>query len=245
MRVREHPAREWDTRVVTAAEGTLLVNNSLAASLLVIAAGIAVNPPGIIVQLGLLSAQNGRRKALAYLAGLFVSLLAFAVVAVIVFGRFDLTQKGSVPTTAHYVIFALGGLVVLGVGIWLWRQPAEAVGGFIGKALEDLDHVKLSVAFLLGFLLVNYPLELVGATTILQAKLPTAEAIAYYLGFVVVASSTIWLPMVLAVAMPRRWERWSDAIKRWTVAEGNVVLGLLIVAIGVLVTAQGVLGLLK
>ena len=101
------------------------------------------------------------------------------------------------------------------------------------------------MAFLLGFLLVNYPLELVGATTVLQAKLPRAEAITYYVGFVVLASSTIWLPMVLALAMPERWGRWSDAIKCWTVAEGNVVLGLLIVAIGVLVTAQGVLGLLK
>jgi len=221
------------------------VNSSLAMSLLVIAAGIAANPPGIIVQLGLLSAENGRRKALAYLAGLLVSLLAFAAIAYAIFGRLDLTQKGSTPTTLHYALFALGGLVVVGVGVWLWRQPAEAVGGFIGKALEDLDHIKLSVAFILGFLLVNYPLEVVGATTIMQAKLPAATALAYFAAFVLVASCTIWLPILLAIAIPGRWERWSNAIKVWTVAEGNVVLGVLIVGIGVLVGAQGVIGLLK
>jgi hypothetical protein len=215
-------------------------------SLLVVAAGIAANPPGIIVQLGLLSAKNGQRKAWAYLGGLIVSLLFFAGLAYLIFGRFDLTQKGSTPTTLHYALFLIGGFVVVGVGIWLWRQPAEAVGGFIGKALEDLDGIKLSVAFVLGFLLVNYPLELVGATTILQANLSNpALALTYYAGFVVVASSTIWLPIVLAVAMPQRWLRWSSAIKTWTVAKGNVVLGLLIVAIGVLVGAQGLIGLVK
>lgn len=132
------------------------------------------------------------------------------------------------------------------MGIWLWRQPAEAVGGFIGKALQDLDTIKLSVAFILGFLLVNYPLEVVGATTIMQAKLPSpASALAYFAAFAVLASSTIWLPVVLAVAMPRRWQRWSDGIRTWTIAEGNLVLGLLIVGIGALVCAQGLLGLLK
>lgn len=222
------------------------VNSSLTLSLLVIAAGIAANPPGIIVQLGLLSAENGRRKALAYLAGLIVSLLVFAGLAYAVFGKFDLSQKGSTPTTAHYVILLLGGLAVIAVGIWLWRQPAEAVGGFIGKALEDLDTIKLSIAFVLGFLLVNYPLEVVGATTILQADLGSpAAALGYYFAFAVVATSTIWLPIILAVAMPSRWERWSSGIKTWTVAEGNVVLGLLIVGIGVLVSAQGLLGLLR
>ena len=222
------------------------MNSSLTLSLLVIAAGIAANPPGIIVQLGLLSAESGRRKVLAYLAGLVVSLLVFAGLAYALFGRLDLSQKGSTPTTAHYVIFLLGGLVVIAVGIWLWRQPAEAVGGFIGKALEDLDTIKLSVAFILGFLLVNYPLEVVGATTILQANLgSSATAVAYFVAFAAVATSTIWLPIVLAVAMPSRWERWSSRIKTWTVAEGNVVLGLLIVGIGVLVSAQGLLGLMR
>jgi len=52
------------------------------------------------------------------------------------------------------------------------------------------------------------------------------------------------LPVILAVAMPGRWQRWSSGIRTWTVAEGSVVLGLLVVGIGVLVSAQGLLGLL-
>lgn len=218
------------------------MNSSLAASLLVIALGIAANPPGIIVQIGLLGSKSGIRKGLTYLAGLIVSLLVFAALAYALFGRADLSS-GTAATT-RWGIHILGGLIVIGVGIWMWRQPAEAVGGFIGKALADLDKVKLGLAFLLGFLLVNYPLELVGATTILSAKLPASTAVMYYIAFVVVASSTIWLPLVLALAIPVRWAIWSLRIREWVTQEGNAVLGALIVLIGALVTVQAVLGLL-
>jgi hypothetical protein len=221
------------------------MSSALAGSLLVIAAGIAANPPGIIVQLGLLSSKNGRGKAVAYLLGLLTSLVAFAVLAYAIFGKLDLSSKGT-PSNAHYAVLAVGGLIVIGAGVWLWRQPAEAVGGFVGKAIEDLDSVKLSVAFVLGFLLVNYPLEVAGATSIMQAQLgsPTTAA-AYFAAYVVVASSTIWLPLVLAIAMPGPWARWSAAIVAWVTIKGNVVLGVLIVGIGVLVSFQGLMGFLN
>jgi hypothetical protein len=145
-----------------------------------------------------------------------------------------------------WVIHLLAGAVVLGVGIWLWRQPAQAVGGFIGKALEDLDHIKLPTVFLLGFLLVNYPLEIAGATTILQAKPATTTVfIGYFLYFVVLASSTIWIPVVIQTAVPSRWEGWSSASRAWIVKDGNVVLGALIVVIGLAITLQAAVALLK
>ena len=69
-------------------------------------------------------------------------------------------------------------------------------------------------------------------------------ALAYFAAFILVATSTIWLPIAFALAMPGRWARWSNGIKTWTVAEGNVVFGVLIVGIGVLVSAQSILGLI-
>jgi hypothetical protein len=221
------------------------LNTSLLLSLALIALGIAANPPGIVVQIGVLSTPNGRVKGLTYLAGLLVSLVAFAALAVAIFGRFDLSEKGA-PSTAAWVIHLLAGAIVAGAGVWLWRQPAQAVGGFIGKALEDLDHIKLGTVFLLGFLLVNYPLEIAGATAILQAKPPTPAAFAgYFLFFAVLASSTIWIPVVIQVAMPDRWVGWSSASREWIVKDGNVVLGALIVVIGGAIALQAVLALLK
>jgi hypothetical protein len=221
------------------------LNTSLLLSLALIALGIAANPPGIVVQIGVLSTPNGRVKGLTYLAGLLVSLVAFAALAVAIFGRFDLGAKGA-PSTAMWVIHLIAGVIVLGAGIWLWRQPAQAVGGFIGKALQDLDHIKLPTVFLLGFLLVNYPLEIAGATTILQAKPASAAAfIGYFLYFAVLASSTIWIPIVIQTAFPSRWEGWSSASRAWIVKDGNVVLGALIVVIGLAIALQAVLALLK
>ncbi len=221
------------------------MDTSLLLSLALIALGIAANPPGIVVQIGVLSTPNGRTKGLVYLAGLLVSLVAFAALAVAIFGRFDLSTKGT-PTTAAYVIHLIAGLIVVGAGIWLWRQPAQAVGGFIGKALEDLGTIKLGTVFLLGFLLVNYPLEIAGATTILQAKPPTTgAAIAYFLYFVIIASSTIWLPVVIQMAAAGKWDDWSTASRTWIVKDGNVVLGALILVIGVAIAVQAALALIK
>ena len=220
------------------------MDTSLLLSLTLIAAGIAANPPGIVVQIGVLSTPNGRVKGLTYLAGLLTSLVAFAVLAFLVFGRFDLGTKGT-PSTTVWVIHLLAGTIVVGVGVWLWRQPAQAVGGFIGKALSDLDHIRLGTVFLLGFLLVNYPLEFAGATTIMQAKLPNAAtSIGYFLYFVVLASSTIWIPVVIQITMPDRWDGWSRASRTWIVKDGNVVLGVLIVVIGLAIALQAAIALL-
>lgn len=220
------------------------MNSQLAASLFVIAVGIAANPPGIIVQIGLLGSKGGHVKGAVYLTGLFTSLAAFGIAAYVIFGRLGLSSNQGAASTTRWGIHLLGGLIVVGAGLWLWRQPAEAVGGFIGKALEDLDKVKLGLTFLLGFLLVNYALELAGALTVLQANLTATVAISYYVAFAVVAASTIWLPLVLAYIMPLRWKRWSMGIRDFMVKDGNVVLGVMIVFIGVLISAQAVLGYL-
>jgi hypothetical protein len=221
------------------------LNTSLLLSLALVALGIAANPPGIVVQIGVLSTPGGRVKGLVYLVGLLVSLVVFAAIAVAVFGRFDLAAKGT-PSTAVWVIHLVAAAIVTGAGIWLWRQPAQAVGGFIGKALNDLDNIKLRTVFLLGFLLVNYPLEVAGATAILQAKPGSvATALGYFLVFVVLASSTIWIPVVIQVALPGRWDGWSSASRTWIVKDGNVVLGALIVVIGLAIGVQAVIGLLK
>jgi hypothetical protein len=165
-------------------------------------------------------------------------------VAVAIFGRFDLGAKGA-PSTAALVIELLAGLIVIGVGVWMWRQPAQAVGGFIGKALSDLDNIKLRTVFVLGFLLVNYPLEVAGATTILQAKLPSpAVSFAYFLFFVILASSTIWIPIAIQAALPARWDGWSAASKEWIVKDGNVVLGVLICVIGAAIVLKATLALM-
>jgi hypothetical protein len=115
----------------------------------------------------------------------------------------------------------------------------------VGKALADLDGIRLSVVLLLGFLLVNYPLEFAGATTILQAHLPNAAtSLAYFLLFAVIASSTIWAPAVLRQTLPKRWDAWSSAAREWIVKEGNVVLGALICVIGGLISLQAALALM-
>jgi hypothetical protein len=219
------------------------LNASLLLSLTLIALGVAANPPGIVVQIGLLSTFEGRTKGLVYLAGLLTSILVFGLVAVAIFGRVDLAAKGA-PSTAALVIELVAGVLVIGVGLWMWRQPAQAVGGFIGKALNDLDGIKLWTVFILGFLLVNYPLEIAGATTIMQAKLPTtAMALGYFLFFAVIASSTIWIPVGLQAAFPSRWDEWSGKAKDWMVKDGNVVLGALICVIGAAIVLKAALAL--
>lgn len=220
------------------------MDNAFIASLLVVAVGIAANPPGVIVQVGLLGSKNGVRKAFVYLAGLLSSMLFFAVLANLLYSTLSAATQGATPKTVHWGLHALGGVIVIGVGIWLWRQPAEAVGGFIGKALSNLDAIRLRTVFILGFLLVNYVLEITGALAIYSAKLSASETAAAFTLFVVVATSTIWLPLALALIVPKRWESWSEAIRKFVVDEGNALLGGLIAFIGVLLIVQSVLGFL-
>ena len=219
------------------------MDTAFVVSLLVIALGIAANPPGIVVQVGLLGSKNGVRKAFVYLAGLLASMVFFAVLAYLLYGTLSQLTTASAKDV-NWGLHALGGLIVVGVGVWLWRQPAEAVGGFIGKALADLDDIRSLTVFILGFLLVNYVLEVTGALSIYSAKLSASQTAVAFVLFAVVATSTIWLPLALALFAPKRWAGWSGGIRDFVVRRGNALLGGLIAFIGVLILAQSVVGFL-
>lgn len=220
------------------------MNSASVASLLVIALGIAANPPGIIVQVGLLGSKDGVRKALVYLLGLLASLVFFAVLANVLYSALTQAASQSTQQAVRWGLHLLGGFIVGGVGVWLWRQPAEAVGGFIGKALSNLDAIRLRMVFLLGFLLVNWVLEITGPLAIYSANLSAGQTAAAFALFAVVATSTIWLPLLLALVAPNRWSAWSDGIRSFVVRDGNALLGGLILMIGVVLVFQAVLGYL-
>ncbi len=206
------------------------MNTSLALTLFVLALGVAVTPAGIIGVLAFLTAD--RRKGLLFALGLTTAVV-FGCVLGLVLSNPSTGASSPAGPSWHDIIVLLLGLIVFGAGVYVWRQPPESISGPLGKALAAIDQTPLWLAYGLGTMMVNFIPAIVAVDDIQAAKLTSTQALAYFVFFFVIASSTWSVPVVASLVAAGRWAAFSSRIQGWMLQHGNAVLGIVVVIIGV------------
>jgi hypothetical protein len=203
----------------------------------------AATPPGILAELTLLGARGGRLKGSLFALGLATSV-TLAGLAGLLFSSLSPPADATTSALSSWIAIVLGLAFVL-AGVWVWRQPAEKVGGVAGKALHAVDGMALWLCFVIGMGLVNLVPGFAMTVAIQNAGLSTAQGIAVFAVFLLVGTCSMTIPLALSAFAGSRWDGWSGRIRDLAVTRGNALFGIVVVILGLWFAGAGALALVQ
>lgn len=200
------------------------------------AIGIAVSPVPIAALLLMLVTKKARTNAPLFLLGWIAGI---GIVGVVVFLIPGLEASQGEPSTAAGIVKGILGLLLLLVGVRAWRtrprsgETAEApawmnrIDGFGGGAALGLG-VALS-----GANPKNLLLAVGGAATITAAGLSSPQEYTSLGIFVLVASLSILVPVVIYFVLGERAETAMTEAKEWLIQNNKTVMSVVILVISI------------
>ncbi len=214
--------------------------NQLITSLILPALAIAVNPVPIIAVVTLLATDHGKRNGFAFLVSLLVVMFTVAGLTIFVFGS---KSSQSSATTGQAAAQTLFGVIFLALFAAQWRaKPAETnePPGW----MRLIDKAGLTAAVVMALALTNYALLSAGAGTIRKAGVGTTQEAGALVFFVLLAVSTIIVPLVLYLVRPVWARKELGRLQAWLTQHNRIILMIVFGFMGALFTAQGVANLL-
>jgi Sap-like sulfolipid-1-addressing protein len=200
---------------------------------------MALQPLPVLAVVLLLSAERGLRKAWAFLFGelLVVFLIAAATVAV-----HSQTTRESASGPASWVTLAAGLALIAAGAIWALRlrrgvEPPRP--GWMAK----LDRMEPWPAFLLGVFIPTYAIAVAAGAHIVGVHPGKAEAVAAVVVFVLIGTSTVYMPVLLAQFVPERSDPARARLRAWLERRWASVGCALLLLVGAALLAKGLVAL--
>lgn len=200
---------------------------------------MALTPLCPLAVIVLLSLQRGVRKAWAFFLGEFLVVLAIVVVTVAVHAG---TSRHSASRAASWVTLVAGVALCL-VGALFARRARRAADAKEPSWMARLDHMEPWPAFLLGMFLPTYLIAVAAGAHIVGTHPGTAQAVAAMLVFLVVGTSTVYGPIVLAQLAPDRSGPARARLRDWLVRRWPLVGAVLLVVVGALLVVKAAVAL--
>jgi threonine/homoserine/homoserine lactone efflux protein len=223
------------------------VTTVLIGELLPFAVAMAVSPMLIIVVVLILVSDGARAKGLAFVSGrmLGVALILAVVFAVFVaIGGHHVAHRGP-PSKAASIIRMLVGVALILLAARMFRnrpKPGEepppsalmrrvdgltAPRAFVmGLALSFLDPASLSLGFIAGLDLA-------------EAGAPSVATLAIAVGFVLIATVTVTVPLAIYLVGGAAAEARLGGIKTWLTTNEKAVMMVLFLIVGVYMIGRG------
>jgi len=204
---------------------------------------IALSPLSIIPAVMVLQSPRGKAAGLAYLVGWVLTLAALTAAFVLVSGL--ITDFDKPPKWASWVRIVAGAALII-FGIWRWftrhkhshtpkwmRQLTEATPKKAGITAAVLAVVNPKVVFIC----------LAAGLAIGTEGLGTAAAWATVAWFVVVAASSVALPVLGFALSGGRLDAPLLRLKEWMEKHNAALMAAILIVIGLLVLYKGIHGL--
>jgi threonine/homoserine/homoserine lactone efflux protein len=200
---------------------------------------LALSPLCPLAVVVLLSLERGVRKAWAFFLGEFLVLLVIAVATVAVHAG---TSRHSASGPASWVTL-VAGVALLLIGAWLAVRARRATDVKEPSWMGRLDHMEPWPAFLLGMFLPTYLIAIAAGAHIVGTHPARAAAIAGLLVFLLVGTSTVYVPIVLAELAPARSGPVRARLRDWLVHNWRLVGGVLLLVVGAVLIGKAALAL--
>jgi hypothetical protein len=206
------------------------------------AVGVAISPVPIIAVILMLFTAKATANSLSFLVGWVVGLLAAGAI-VLALGLES--SDGGESTTSGWIKIVIGALfLVLAGKQWSGRPKGDEEPVMPGwmAGLADFTAVE---ALGLGFVLSavnpkNLGLTIAAMAKVTSAGLSTGEEIGVLVVFVLIASVTVALPVLLNLVMGSRATGTLTEMKDWLIANNNTVMAVLFVVFGAKLLGDGI-----
>jgi threonine/homoserine/homoserine lactone efflux protein len=217
---------------------------SVIGEILPLAVGIAISPIPIIAVILMLLSPRAKGTSVGFMIG----WLAGIVVAIVVFTLLSsvIPQNTGTGSPVRGVIKIILGVLLLFVALRQWRgRPATGEQAVMPKWMSAIDSMTAGKALGLGFLLsaVN-PKNLLMAVSagliVGGASLALSEASVVIIIFVLLAGSTVIIPVIGYLVAAARLAEPLDRLREWLVDNNAVIMAVLLLVIGVSVIGKGI-----
>ncbi len=212
------------------------------------ALGVAISPVPIIAVILMLLAPKATGTSLGFLLGWVVGIVVAISLFVVVANAIGLSSSTGPSTGSSWTKIVLGILLVL-LALKQWRsRPGPGETASLPKWMAAIDTFTAVKAAGLGFLLAavnpkNLALSIAGAVVISSAELSTSKVVVAIAIFVVIAASTVAVPVLAYLVARERMRAPLDSLHTWLVANNATVMAVLLVVIGVALVGKGIGGL--
>jgi threonine/homoserine/homoserine lactone efflux protein len=214
--------------------------------LLPLALGIAISPIPIIAVILMLFSERARANSAMFLLGWITGVLGGMVILLIIANTQDLTQSNGQPDDSVSTIKLVLGALLIFAALRQWqKRPKEGETPTLPQYLQAVDTLTPLKALGLGVILAavnpkNLMMLVAGAITIAQADLSDNDTVIAVIVFVVIAISTVTVPVVLYNVMGTRAQPILDSMRTWLAANNAAVMAVLLLVIGVVVIGKGI-----
>ena len=210
-----------------------------------LAVGIAISPVPIIAAILMLLSPKAKGASVGFLLGWITGI----VVAIVVFTLLSSVlpaqdESGSSPVRG--VIKIILGALLLFLALRQWRgRPAEGEQATMPKWMSAIDSMTAGKALGLGFLLSavnpkNLLMAISAGLIIGGAGLADGQTVVVIVIFVLLAASTVLIPVVAYLIASERLAGPLDRLRAWLVNNNATIMAVLLLVIGVAVIGKGI-----
>ena len=213
--------------------------------ILPLAVGVAISPVPIIAVILMLFSAKAKSNGVAFLLGWIVGL---GVVSAVVYTIADSanTSSSSSASDSSSTARVILGVVLLLMAMRHWRsRPGPGETAPMPKWMAAVDTITPPKAFGLAFLLSavnpkNLLLTAGAAAAVAQAGVSSTDAVITLAIFVVLASLTIAVPVILALVGGDKVASLLNEWKAWLSDNNATVMSILLLVFGVVLVGQGI-----
>ncbi|MDH3753181.1 MAG: GAP family protein, partial [Acidimicrobiia bacterium] len=206
------------------------------------AVGVAISPVPVIAVILMLFSSRASANSLSFLAGWVTGLAAAGLIVLALGVEASTAGEANGGGVIKIVIGAL--FVVLGIRQWSLR-PRGDEGPEMPGWMATIDDFNAAKSFGLAFLLSavnpkNLGLTIAAVASIGASGLETGEEIGTLAVFVVLASLTVAVPVIVNLVLGSKAEQGLTEMKDWLVTNNNTVMAVLFVVLGAKVLGDGI-----
>ncbi len=216
--------------------------------ILPLALGVAISPIPIIATILMLLAPKAGGTSAGFLLGWVIGIAAAATVFTVIAATAGLSGASEPSSAASWFKIVLGALLLLLAGRQWRGRPAPGETAALPKWMSAIDSFTLARAAALGFALAainpkNLILSAAAGTAIGSSSLVNTTMAVAVAVFVVLAATTVAIPVIAYALAKERMRHPLDELKGWLQTNNAAVMAVLLLVMGVVVIGKGVSGL--
>jgi len=211
--------------------------------ILPLAIGVAISPIPIVAVILMLLSKKAGANSLSFLIGWIAGLTAVGVV-VLSLGWATTTDSGSANDAVLWGKVAIG-VVFLFLALRNWhKRPKKGEEPAIPKWMGGIDDMKPGLALGLGIALSainpkNLALTLSAAATINSAGLSTSEEYIVLAVFVLIAITTVALPVISYYGFRSKADATLPGVKDWLLEHNAAIMTVIFLVLGAKILGDG------
>ncbi|MFF2052566.1 GAP family protein [Leifsonia sp. NPDC058194] len=210
-----------------------------------LALGIAISPIPIIAAILMLLSPKARGTSVGFLLGWLLGIIVAVVVFTLLSGLIPAADPDASQPIGGTIKIVLGVLLLL-LAVRQWRsRPKAGETATLPKWMAAIDQMTAGRGFVLAFILAavnpkNLLLAAGAGVAIGTAGLSVGADVLVVAIFVIVAASSVAIPVIGYLVAADRIRGPLDSLRGWLVGNNATVMAVLLLVIGVVVIGKGI-----